>query len=265
MTVTNNRITFNLIRELTLTDFKLKYQGSVVGYLWSFAKPLMLFAVLYIVFSEIIRFGDGIEHFPVYLLLGIVLWTYFTDTTTAAMTIIVDRSDLIRKIYFPRIILVVSSSLSALITLALNLVVMYVFLFVAGISITWIGLLVLLGLVLELYILAIGCALLLSALYVKFRDFKHIWEVLLQVIFYATPIIYPLNIVPNAVAPFLLLSPIAQIIQDARFALVTTQTITPVEVLSGWQLLIPYGLPFVVAIIGYLYFRKASPSFAEDL
>ncbi len=254
----------DLIRELAVTDFKLKYQGSVLGYLWSFAKPLMLFGVLYVVFTKFVPLGKGIEHWPLYLLLGIVLWSYFTDSTMAAMSSIVDRSDLIRKVYFPRIVIVIAASISSLITLVLNLMVILVFMIVARVhahlSFPLFGLLVV-----ELYILSLGCSLLLSALYVKFRDFRHIWEVALQILFYASAIIYPLNFLPSRAVPFLLLNPVAQIIQDSRWLLITHQAITPaMKVWAPW-VFIPYVLPLVILGIGYSYFNRAAAAFAEEI
>lgn len=254
----------NLIRELAITDYKLKYQGSVLGYLWSFAKPLVLFAVLYVVFTKFIRLGGDVEHYPVYLLLGIVLWTYFTDSTMTAMSSIVDRSDLIRKVYFPRIVIIIASSISSLITLCLNLLIIFVFMIFAGIQFHLSGLLIFV-IIAELYILSLGCSLLLAALYVKFRDFRHIWELGLQVLFYASPIIYPLSIVPEAAVKWVALSPITQIIQDARQLLITPQTLTTSEVIHSGFFLAPYLLPFIILAVGYWYFESAAAQFAEEI
>jgi ABC-2 type transport system permease protein len=255
----------DLVRELAVTDFKLKYQGSVLGYLWSFAKPLMLFAVLYVVFTRFVRFGGGtIEHYSLYLLLGIVLWSYFTDSTNAAMGSIVDRGDLIRKVYFPRIVIVIAASISSLITLVLNLAVVFIFVLVARIPFHF-SLPLLLLLVVELYVLSLGCSLLLSALYVKFRDIRHIWEVGLQILFYASPIIYPLSIVPHNFVPVLTLSPVTQIIQDARWLLITPRSVTATDTLHLPWVLVPYLLPLVILWVGYSYFKRTAAAFAEEI
>lgn len=255
----------DLVRELAVTDFKLKYQGSVLGYLWSFAKPLMLFAVLYVVFTRFVRFGGGsIEHYSLYLLLGIVLWSYFTDSTNAAMGSIVDRGDLIRKVYFPRIVIVIAASITSLITLVLNLAVVLIFVVVARIPFHFSAPLFLL-LVVELYVLSLGCSLLLSALYVKFRDFRHIWEVGLQILFYASPIIYPLSIVPHSFVPVLSLSPITQIIQDARWLLITPHSVTATDTLHLPWVLVPYLLPLIILWVGYSYFKRTAAAFAEEI
>lgn len=252
-----------LLQELALTDFKLKYQGSIIGYIWSLAKPLAIFGVLYLVFTVFVRVGADIPHYPVYLLLGIVLWSYFAESTLSAMHSIVDKGDLIRKVYFPRIVILLASSVSALITLLLNLLVVMVFIVIAGINLhlSSLGLIALLA---ELYMLSLGMSFFLSALFIKYRDFGHIWEVGLQLLFYASPIIYPLSIVPNKFQKLILLSPITQIIQDARFLLVSTDSATSLVKLH-WLGLIPYLIPPIIAIAGYLYFNHSASKFAEEV
>lgn len=260
-----NRI---LLRELVITDFKLRYQGSVLGYLWSLLKPLFLFAVLYVVFVHFLRFGSDVEHFPIYLLLGMVMWTFFTEATSQGMQAIVGRGDLIRKISFPKYIIVVSGTISALINLAFNLIVVGVFLLLNGVQIGWSALLFPLN-ILELYVLALGVAFILAAAYVKYRDINHIWEVILQAAFYATPILYPLSVVikeSEVAAKILLLSPIAQTIQDARYNLVTHETTTLYSLVSNpLYIAIPFALVAVILIIAVLYFRKSQKYFAENV
>jgi ABC-2 type transport system permease protein len=252
-----------MIREIAVTDFKLKYQGSVLGYLWSFAKPLMLFAILYFVFTRVFRLGGSVPHYGHYLLLGIVLWSYFVDATVVAMVSVVDRGELIRKVYFPRIIIPIAASISALITLVLNLLVLLVFIALGHVGFRVTAPL-LIPLLLELYLLALGCSLLLAALYVRFRDFRHIWEVFLQMFFYASPIIYPLAIAGHY-ARFMVLSPIAQVIEDARKVMITPETKSAVDLLPSPVFLVPYLIPVVILVIGYWYFEATAAKFAEEL
>jgi len=259
-----NRNYFGLVRELALTDFKLKYQGSVFGYLWSLMKPLAIFGVLYLVFSVFVRIGSDIANYPVYLLLGIVLWNYFAESTSNGMRCIVDKTDLIRKVYFPRIVIPLASSFSALITLVLNLLIIVVFLAVAGIPQTWLSL-AFFALIFELYLLSLGLTFFLAALYVRFRDFAYIWEVALQLLFYASAIIYPLNIVPSKFQKILQLSPITQIIQDARRVLVSDQTLVPFNTIHSALHFVPYAIPIVLVVLGYIYFERAASRFAEDV
>jgi ABC-2 type transport system permease protein len=260
-----NRI---LLKELVVTDFKLRYQGSVLGYLWSLLKPLLLFAILYLVFVKFLRFGADVEHFPIYLLIGIVLWGFFTEATIQGMHSIIGRGDVIRKINFPKYIIVVSSTISALINLAINLAVVLVFMLVAGVSIRGNILLVPLNIA-ELYALALSIAFLLSALMVKYRDVVHVWEVILQALFYAVPIIYPLGLVigyNETVARIMLLNPIAQIIQDVRYNMVSEQAVTVGHYIDNPIIqLIPYLIILLLIIFASLYFRNNSRYFAENL
>jgi ABC-2 type transport system permease protein len=260
-----NRI---LLRELVITDFKLRYQGSVLGYLWSILKPLFLFAILYIVFDRFLRLGRDIEHFPVYLLLGIVLWSFFTEATSNGLSAIIGRGDLIRKINFPKYIIVVSGTISALINLGFNLLVVFVFIIVNGVHVTPLAILIV-PIVIELYVFALALAFFLSAFNVKFRDIGYLWEIFLQAAFYATPILYPLQMVikeSELAAKLVMLNPVAQVIQDARYVLVTHDSITIYELYQGSiAILIPFLIIILSIIIASWYFRKSSKTFAESI
>jgi len=268
------RYSWILLRELVKTDFKLRYQGSMLGMVWSVLKPLMLFAVMYVVFVRFLRFGAGIPHFAVSLLLAQTLWSFFQESTSQGMRAIVDRGDLLRKINFPRYIVVISSTVSAFINLLISLVVVLIFMIINGVEFRLTILLFPL-IVIELYIFALAVAFLLSTLYVKFRDIGHIWDVVMQIWFYVTPIIYPLSQIISmsgfglVVAKLMLIvNPMAQIIQDARYVLVTTQTETIWNTVgAGAPLLkiIPIVLTLVLFAIGVVVFRKHSRTFAEDL
>jgi len=258
-----NRI---LLAELVRTDFKLRYQGSVLGYAWSLLRPLLLFVILYVVFVKVIGTGKDIPHFPVYLLVGIVLWNFFVEMTTQSLGSIVGRGDLIRKIRIPRWIIVMSSSISALINLLLNLLIVLVFVVINHVNVS--GSMVLFPLILlEIYVFALGLSLFLSAAFVKFRDVTYIWEVILQAAFYLTPILYSLAIIHNVTfQKLLLLNPMAQAIQDARYSVVTHQTITTYRVFHhGWYAFLPFVGVVITLIIGATYFRKESKYFAENI
>lgn len=254
---------FDLVRELAVTDFKLKYKGSLIGYTWSLVKPLAMFGVLYLVFTVFVRIGSGIQHYPLYLLLGLVLWAYFSDATNTTMRAVADKGDMMRKVYFPRMTIIVAASISSAITLLLNLIVVIVFMIVAKVVPT-LNILWFIPLMIELFVLCLGIAFITSALFVKYRDIGHIWEVVLQLLFYASAIIYPLQIVPTQYQKLILLNPITQIIQDSRYILVTKETITAHTVLQTPFQMIPYIIPFILLGIGYVYFAKASKNFAEN-
>lgn len=256
-----------LLRELIITDFKLRYQGSALGYAWSVLKPLFLFAILYIVFDKFLKLGRDIQNFPVYLLSGIVLWTFFTEATIQGLQSIVSRGALIRKISFPKYIIVISSTVSALINLSINLGVVLIFCLVSGVNLRWEALLVF-PLVLELYVFALAIAFLLSAVNTKFRDVGYLWEIFLQAAFYATPILYPLQMVMSQselAAKILMLNPVAQVIQDIRHALITTDAVTTSSLITSWKMFIPFMVILAVAIAGVVYFKKNQKYFAEDI
>jgi ABC-2 type transport system permease protein len=257
-----------LLSELVRTDFKLRYQGSVLGYAWSLLRPLFLFVILYAVFVKVINSSGGIPHFPIYLLLGIVLWNFFNEMTVQSLGSIVGRGDLIRKIRIPRWIIVFSSSISALINLFLNLLVVVVFMVFNHVDLLrttlWLPLILI-----EIYIFALGLSLFLSAAFVKFRDTGYIWEVILQAGFYLTPVLYALSIIHNVTyQKLLLINPMAQAIQDARYSVVThdPRVITPKRVFEGgWHMFIPFALVIIFLVLGIWYFKKESKYFAENI
>jgi len=255
-----------LLGELVRTDFKLRYQGSVLGYAWSLLRPLLLFVILYVVFVKVLKAGGDVPHFPVYLLLGIVIWNFFGEMTSQSLSAVVGRGDLIRKIKIPRWIIVLSSSMSALINLGLNLIVVLVFMFVNKVDFMQ-SLWLLPIILLEVYLFALGLSLFLAAAFVKYRDVTYIWEVILQAGFYLTPIIFSLTLIHNIFyRKLLFMNPMAQAIQDARHATVTPDTITITSTFqNGWYAFIPYFIVAVVLIGGVLYFRSQSKYFAENI
>ena len=172
------RYSLVVFKELVKTDFQLRYQGSFLGMAWSVLKPLMLFAVMYVVFVRFLKFSDGTPTFPISLLCGTCLWSFFTEATTVGMRGIVDRGDLLRKVHFPNYIIVASNTMGSMISLGINMVVVICFGFFAHAHYTWRILLVPFN-ILQLYLLALGISLILSTLYVYFRDVAHIWEVLM--------------------------------------------------------------------------------------
>ncbi|HEY5550181.1 MAG TPA: ABC transporter permease [Candidatus Saccharimonadales bacterium] len=255
-----------LLAELVRTDFKLRYQGSVLGYAWSLLRPLLLFLILYVVFVQFLKIGQGFPHFPVYLLLGIVLWSFFSEITSQGLSSIVGRGSLIRKIRIPRWVIILSSSISAVINLLLNLIVVAVFAVFNQVEFTssllWAPLILL-----EIYIFALGLSLFLSALYVKYRDISFIWEVILQAGFYLTPILYPLSLITHlTLQKIIILNPMAQAIQDMRYSAVTQETITAYGVFnSGWYRFIPFAIIASVFIAGLLFFKAEAKYFAENV
>jgi ABC-2 type transport system permease protein len=263
------RYSIILLKQLVKTDFKLRYQGSALGYVWSLLRPLFMFAILYVIFGVFLKVKANIPHYPAYLLLGILLWNFFAEITTGSVAAIVGKGDLLRKINFPKYVIILAVSFSAIINLILNFVVFGIVMALTNVSLSWQSLLIV-PLVIELFVLSLGAAFFLSALFVKFRDVTYIWEVVMQAGFYATPILYPISYVAAAsitVAKYMLLNPLAQIIQDARYVLVTPQTQTIADYWGGdkWIWAIPIGITIFVMVLGAGYFRSQSKYFAEEV
>lgn len=262
------RFTAILLKQLVKTEFKLRYQNSVLGYVWTLLKPFSLFLIMYVVFAGILGAGADIPHFGVYLLLGIVIWNYFTEVTTGSMAAIVGRGDLLRKVNFPRYVIILAGSVSALINLTFNLFVVGVFMFFNHTDVSRMALLAPL-LILELFVFSLAVAFLLSALYVRFRDIGFIWEVAMQGAFFATPIMYAMSLVTSKstlAAKVILSSPVAQIMQDLRKGLITPVTDTTTDIFGNpWARVVPLGVVVVITVVATVYFKKRSPHFAEEV
>lgn len=255
----------SLIRELVTSDFKLRYQNSVLGYMWSLLRPLLMFGVLYIVFTKVIKVGRGVPFYPAYLLLGIVLWTFFVEATVAGMNAITGRGDMVRKVSVPKYIIVVSTTLSAFVNFSLNMIIVFVFMLLSHVPLR-LTILAAPFFIAELVIFSLGVSFLLATLFVKFRDFSHIWDVCLQILFYAVPIIYPLTLPPEHYRKLISINPLAQIFQDIRALMITPETLTTKEVFhSQLGRLGPIALVIIVFVLGAWFFRRNSKNFAEEL
>jgi ABC-2 type transport system permease protein len=260
------RSNLNLTRELAVTTFKLKYTGSVLGYAWSLVKPLLIFGMTYLVFAVFLLRGrtSAGENFPVQLLLGIVIWTFFADATVSAVGAIVGNAHIVRKAYFPRWILVVASTLSATMTLGVNLALMLAI----GLPLGWFHIgwytMLLPLLFLELYLLVAGIGLLISALFVFYRDLGHVWEITLQLLFYGSAIVFPFSLIPGRFRELIAFNPMAQLIEDMRHALVTPLVPWSSDVLGG-LLIVPCAAVCVLLVVGYLVFHRLTPKFGEAL
>ena len=258
-----------LLREMIKTDFKLRYQGSFIGHLWSILKPLMMFTIMYLVFVRFLRFDDGTPHYAVGLLLGMVTWNFFTEATSMGMLSVVSRGDLLRKINFPKEIIVISSVCGAAINYVINLLVVLLFGLINGV-LPSLGMLVIIPFFLELALFSTGIAFILSTYFVKYRDIGPIWEVVLQAGMYATPIIYSITYIVQrghmTVAKIMMLNPLAQIIQELRHFIVYKGSMTSWEIFSNKLFVaFPYVLSILVFIVGYVIFNRNAKKFAEIL
>jgi ABC-2 type transport system permease protein len=268
-------LTYNIARN----EFKLKFFGSVLGYVWQVMRPLLLFGVLYVFFVVISHVGKGgkpsEQAYGVQLLGSIVLFTFFAEATSGAVRSVVDRENLVRKIQFPRLVIPLAMVLLAFFNLMMNLVVVVIFALISGVHpmVSWLELPLILAM---LVALATGMAMLLSALFVRFRDIQPIWEVVSQIIFYGSPVIIPiLTIREKLITPphnqqllyhIYMLNPLVTIFQQFRHAIVTHATLSAGQALGSWAALLePIGVVVVIVALGFWVFNRSAPFVAENL
>lgn len=258
---------FTLTWLLSVTDFKLTYFGTVFGYLWSLVRPLLLFAVLYTVFTRVVRFGNLVDNYAQILLLNLTLYGCFSEATTRAVRSVVNSENLVRKTQFPRLVIPLSTVMVALFNLCLNLVVVLAFLFATGVEprLTWLALPLIVAV---LAALTAGTSLLLSALYVRFRDVFQIWSVATLVFFYASPVLWPVEFIEgNSGMHFLFfVNPFVALFVESRRLIVDPGGPTPVEAAgSVFGIIAPVLILVAVCAIGFWTFVRAAPRVAEEL
>jgi ABC-2 type transport system permease protein len=251
-----------------VTEFRLKFFGSVLGYFWQLMRPLMLFGVLYIVFTEFVRLGGGVDFYPVVLLTGIVIYTFFAEVTAASVTSVINRENLVRKIQFPRMVIPISVVLTSLFNFVLNFAAIFLFMLLAGVELRW-SWLQFIPLILFLALMCTGIAMALSALFVRYRDIGPIWDVVLPITFYGSPVLYPIEVVGErsmTVQHYLMCNPLAVVLQQTRHALIDPNAPSAAQAIGGApRLLIPLGIVVVICVVGYFVFERSAPSIAEEL
>jgi ABC-2 type transport system permease protein len=250
---------------IAITDYRLAYFGSALGYLWSLMRPLLLFSVLYVVFSEFLRFGGDIPHYADLLLLNIVLYMFFSEATNNAVTAVVDRESLVRKMHFPRLVIPLAIVTTSMLNLAANLLAVFIFFLIDGVEprATWLLLPVLL---IPLVAFVSGLAMILSSLFVRYRDVQPIWGVATQLIFYATPILYVVEYVPESLREPIMANPLAAILEQARLWLVDPDAQGFADAIGGFpQLLVPIAILCGVFAFGLWIFNHEAPRIAERL
>ncbi|MEX0972419.1 MAG: ABC transporter permease [Solirubrobacterales bacterium] len=256
---------FDLLWLMSVTEFKRVYFGTVLGYLWSLVRPLILFAVLLFVFTKVFKIGGELRFYPVLLLTGIVLYTFFQEATMNSVSSVVVQEGVVRKTQFPRLVIPLAVVLTAAFNLALNLVVVFGFLLAWGVEPTWTWLLLPIPAAL-IFIFAGAVSMALSVLYVRFRDMLIIWTVAAQVLFYATPILYPIEYVPESYRQLLFLNPLAPIFEQVRVWAIEPDAPTAVDVVGGVAGLIPAAAIFVgVCVFAVWVFNRDAPRIAEEL
>jgi len=256
---------FDLLWLMSMTEFKRVYFGTVLGYLWSLIRPLMLFAVLLFVFTKVFKVGHNLPYYPVLLLLGIVLFGFFQESTQNSVSSVVAQEGVVRKTQFPRLVIPLSVVVTALFNLCLNLIVVFAFILAWGVDPTWTWLLLPVALA-AIFVLTAAASMILSVLYVRFRDVLIIWVVAAQVLFYASPILYPIEAVPESYQHLIFINPLAPIFEQVRVWMIEPNAPTAVDVVGGASGLIPAAAIFVgVCVFAVWIFNRDAPRIAEEL
>jgi ABC-type polysaccharide/polyol phosphate export permease len=250
------RHNLRIIKELVISEFKLRYQNSYLGYFWTLIKPLLLFGVIYLVFAFFMPVA--VENYAIYLLLGVLIWNFFAEATLMGMNTFINKRELVTKIYFSRAALIFASTISSLITLMLNLIIFFVFLGISGVMPGFESFFFILYLI-EMYMIATAVTFILASLYIHFRDLQHIWEIALQIGFWLTPIIYPVSVVPFKYHRLIFLNPWARIIEYSRDIFIRHHI--PSLYLN---FILAIGA-IMIFIIGYAIFKTQEAKIAEKL
>jgi ABC-2 type transport system permease protein len=256
---------FELLYLISVTEFKNAYFGTVLGYVWSLVRPLMLFAVLLLVFTQIFRLGSQVPNYPVLLLFNIVLFGFFQESTSQAVTAVVNQEGVVRKTQFPRLVIPMATVMTSLFNLGMNLIAVLVFIFAFGVTPTWTWLLFPV-VVLVLLVFTSAVSMLLSSLYVRYRDVAIIWSVASTALFYGTPVLYPLDIVPNNLVQILFINPLTPLFEQARKWIIDPDAPGAATAAGGWEYLIaPIAIYIVVCVLAVWVFNREAPRVAEEL
>jgi ABC-2 type transport system permease protein len=251
-----------VLRVIAGVEFKMKYVDSALGYVWSLAKPLAYFAVLWVVFGSL--FDISIRNYGLYLLIGIVLFTFLTDAVGMMLPSILSRGSLLRRIAFPPIVIPISASVTAAMTFGVNLVAVAVFIVFSdvGLALDWLFLPLLL---LELFVFIVGLGLIVATLFVRFRDVGPLWELSAQMLLFASPVMYPITILPLWAQKVVMMNPLVQVMQDVRDIVLGAPTSSVADVFgSGAFRLIPIAIALASLVVGLWLYRREAPRFAEE-
>jgi ABC-2 type transport system permease protein len=250
---------------LGVTDWKLRFYGSVLGYVWSLVRPFAFFGVVYLVFTKVTHLGAGVPHYALYILFAMVLFQFFTEVTTNCLLSLTTRESLLRKMRFPKVAIPLSVALTGLLNLGMTLLAVFVFALATGVDPRW-SWLELPVIVAALATFALGVGMLLSVLFVRYRDVQPIWEVFSQALFYASPVLYVATIVPSQFRELFLANPLASALTEMRHAVVDSGAPHVWSVTEGGvSLLVAFGIVALAVVAGAFAFNREAPRIAERL
>ena len=256
---------FELLYLMSVTEFKRAYFGTVLGYVWSLVRPLMLFGVLLLVFTQVFRLGSQVPNYPVLLLFNLVLFTFFQESTAQAVTSVVSQESIVRKTQFPRLVIPMAPVMTSLFNFGMNMIAVLIFIFAFGVSPTWTWFLFPV-IVLVLFVFTSAVSMLLSALYVRFRDVGIIWSVTSTALFYGTPVLYPFSIVPENLKDILFVNPLTPVFVQARRWIIDPSAPSAVAEAGAWtHLIAPIAIFVTACVLAVWVFNREAPRVAEEL
>jgi ABC-2 type transport system permease protein len=251
---------------LAYLEFRLKFFGSVLGYFWQLARPLMLFGVYFVVFTQFVDIAGDVQYHAQTLLMGIMLYQFWGEVTGSSVRAVLERENLLRKIHFPRVVIPLAATITGLLNLSVNMIAVVGFIVLGGVPWTW-SFLQFFPVLGFLVVFTFGLGMLLSALFVRYRDVQPIWDVVVMAAFYATPILYPLEAVQIDWAKELIMfNPLAVVVEQLRHAMFDPSAPNAVDAIGGWlPLMVPLGIVTGTAVLGFWYFNRTAPGIAEEL
>ncbi len=257
---------FTLLWVMAVTEFKLTFHGTVLGYAWSLIRPLLMFGVLLAVFTQVFRFGDSVKDYPALLLLNVMLFTLFAEATQRSVTSVVAREQIVRKAQFPRLVIPLSIVLTEVLDLGLNLIAVFIFILAYGVDPMWTWLLIPV-VVLALLVVTVAVSMIVSALYPRFRDVLLIWTVFSTVLFYGTPVIYPIGVAPERFRHIVQLNPLAPIFEQAQKWVIDPNAPGALGATKGseWLLVVSFAIFVGLCAAAFWIFKREAPRIAEEL
>ena len=255
----------DLLYLISVTEFKKTYFGTILGYFWSLLRPLMVFVVLLFVFTQVFRLGSQVKNYPALLLVNLVLFTFFQESTLAALGSVLGQEGIVRKTQFPRLVIPLAVVMTSLFNFGLNLIAVLIIILAFGVVPLWTWLLFPL-VVVVLGVFTACVAMLLSSLYVRFRDLAIIWGVLITVLFYGTPVLYPLESVPSEYGQIILLNPLTPLFVEVRHWVIDPNAPDAVAAYGSWlHLMAPVLALIGICVLGAWVFNREAPRIAEEL
>jgi ABC-2 type transport system permease protein len=256
---------FELLMLVSVTEFRQAYFGTVFGYFWALLRPLMLFGILLLVFTQIFRLGSEVENYPVFLLLNIVVFGFFQESTVSAVQSIVNQEGIVRKTQFPRLVIPLAVVTTALFNLGVNLIAVFIFILAYGVEPMWTWL-ALIPIIAVLSVFTTAVSMIVSSLFVRFRDVAIIWSVVVTALFYGTPLLYPIEIVPESFRDIVLANPLTPIFEQMRVWVDDPGAEGPVDAAESAEwLIIPAAIFVAVCLLAVWVFNREAPRIAEEL